>query len=136
VLSTLASVGGAVEEAVIEGGDFRMTIHHSPGVDARRVTDVVQDAYPEATLLKRHQLTRPDGIADRVRHALGTELTDRQRTTLEAAYYAGFFEWPRDVTGEEVADSLDVSPPTFHQHLRTAERKLLDSLLSGRFGSA
>jgi predicted DNA binding protein len=29
-----------------------------------------------------------------------------------------------------VAASLGVSPPTFHQHLRTAERKVFDSLLA------
>ncbi|WP_438267412.1 helix-turn-helix domain-containing protein [Haladaptatus halobius] len=44
---------------------------------------------------------------------------------MTAAYNAGFFEWPRESTGEEVADSLGVLAPTFHQHLRASERKLL-----------
>jgi PAS domain S-box-containing protein len=47
---------------------------------------------------------------------------------LETAYHAGFFEWPRDSSGEELADALGIAPATFTQHLRTAERKLLDAL--------
>jgi predicted DNA binding protein len=57
------------------------------------------------------------------------ELTDRQRAALEAAYYAGFFEWPREHSGESVADSLGVSPPTFHQHIRAAENKVMQAFL-------
>ena len=58
-------------------------------------------------------------------------LTTSHETDLETAYYSGFFEWPRERSDEAVADSLDVAPPTFHQHLRTAERKLLAALLEG-----
>mgnify|MGYP000619212016 CR=1 FL=1 len=64
------------------------------------------------------------------RCTLVTDLTDRQRATVEAAYYAGFFEWPRDATGEGVAEQLEIAPPTFHQHLRKAERKVFDSIFS------
>lgn len=40
----------------------------------------------------------------------------------------GFFEWPRNSTGEEVADALGISQPAFLQHLRAAERKLVGGL--------
>jgi predicted DNA binding protein len=46
---------------------------------------------------------------------------------LETAYFSGFFEWPRRNTGEDVAGAIGISSPTFHQHLRIAERKLLDA---------
>ena len=130
VLSTLASLGGSIEHAVVEDGDYHMTLHLSPSADVRQAMDAVQDAYPEATMLRRQQVTaetdrsRPTGV-------LLDDLTDRQRTTLEAAYHAGFFNWPRDASGEDVADSLQVSPPTFHQHLRKAEQKVF----AGFFGS-
>ncbi|WP_310909624.1 PAS domain-containing protein [Natrinema sp. 1APR25-10V2] len=130
VLSAVASLGGAVESAVIEDGDYRMTIHLTPGGGIRRVIDVVQTAYPAAELLKHRQITRRDTTADRVRNLLSEDLTDRQRATLEAAYHAGFFEWPRDTTGEDVADSLDIAPATFHQHLRRSQKKVFESLLS------
>jgi len=46
----------------------------------------------------------------------------------QTAYYSGFFESPRDHTGTEVAEMLDISPPAFSNHIRAAERKLFDSV--------
>ncbi|WP_242492963.1 helix-turn-helix domain-containing protein [Halogeometricum borinquense] len=75
-------------------------------------------------------MTRRDNTTNRIQRVLRNQLTERQRTALEAAYHAGFFQWPRETTGEGVAESLGVSPPTFHQHLRKAEQKVFDHLLS------
>ncbi|MBV0902794.1 PAS domain S-box protein [Haloarcula salina] len=130
VLSTVASLGGSVAQATIEDGTYDMTIYVPTSVDVRQVIDTVTEAYPGINLLKRRQRTRDTETTTQVRHALETELTDRQLASLQAAYYAGFFEWPRDASGEDVADSLGVAPPTFHQHLRKAESKVFDRLLS------
>ncbi len=132
VLSTVASFGGSVEHAIIEDSDYQMTLHAAPGAEVRQIVDIVQDAYPAAELLKQRQLERRNDAADRVRHALTADLTARQQSTLEAAYHAGYYEWPRAASGEDVARSLDVAPPTFHQHLRKAQRKVFDSLLARR----
>jgi len=59
-------------------------------------------------------------------------LTDRQQSVLETAYAAGYFEWPRDSSGEEVAETLGISPPTFHQHLRVGQQKLMDALFDSQ----
>jgi len=56
-------------------------------------------------------------------------LTERQRVALRTAYFAGYFESPRDSTAQEVAAALDVTSPTFHHHIRAAHRKLLGVLL-------
>ncbi len=133
VLSTLASLGGSVEHAAVEDGDYRMTLHISPNADVRQVIEAVQDAYPSATMLRRQQVNKEEAQS-RPTSALLSDLTDRQRTTLEAAYHAGFFEWPRDASGEDVADSLQVSPPTFHQHLRKAEGKVFGALFESASG--
>ncbi len=130
VLSALASIGGSVDQAVIDDGDYRMTLHVSPSADVRRLIDVVQDAYPQAEMLSRRQVTRERGDDGQLQRVILEDLTDRQRTALRAAYHADFFDWPRKATGEDLADSLDVSPPTFHQHLRKAERKVFESLLA------
>jgi len=127
VLSTLASLGGSVERAVVEDGDYRMTLHLSTGANVRQVIDAVTAEYPEATMLRRQQVTK-DSDRPRPADRLLADLTDRQRVTLQAAYHAGFFEWPRDASGEDVAESLKVSPPTFHQHLRKAEGKVFAGL--------
>ncbi|WP_254524655.1 PAS domain S-box protein [Natrinema caseinilyticum] len=130
VLSTVASLGGSIEDVVIEDGDYRMSIHLAPGAEIRRIIDVVQSTYSGAELLKQRQVTRGDTTPERVRDVLSDDLTDRQRATLRAAYHAGFFEWPRDASGEDVAESLDIAPATFHQHLRRAQQKVFESLLS------
>jgi PAS domain S-box-containing protein len=130
VQSAVAAQGGEVVEATLTADDYRLRLHLPPNADVRAVTETVQESYPGLELVSRTQRERsPRAVAD-VESTLTEELTDRQRTALEVSYRSGFFEWPRDATGEEVAETLDVSPSTFHQHLRTAERKLLAALLS------
>ena len=124
VLSAVAARGGYIEQATIDDGDYRMEIHLPPGIEARRISEVVREAYPNAEFVSQRQLTTA-GEVHSLKRVLAEDLTDRQRTALEAAYFSGFFEWPRESDGGDVADSLGVSPPTFHQHLRLAQRKLL-----------
>ena len=130
VLSVVASVGGYVDTAVIDDGDYQMTIHVSPNVDHHRIIDTVQEAYPTAQLYKHRQISRDIDSIDRAHRNLTAELTERQQTVLEAAYHSGFFEWPRNLSGEDIATSLDIAAPTLHQHLRKAERKVFDSVLT------
>ena len=127
VVSVIASQGGYVPEARIEGGDLYMAIHLPPTAEVRRVIEAVEEAYPTADLLSRRQITR-DETSTRVHRAVTEDLTDRQQTTLEAAVYSGFFEWPRQNSGEEVGAALGIAPSTFHQHLRKAQQKVFESL--------
>jgi predicted DNA binding protein len=60
-----------------------------------------------------------------------SRLTTQQARALETAYYAGFFEWPRDSTGEEVAASLEIAASTFHKHLRLGEHKVMEAVFEG-----
>jgi PAS domain S-box-containing protein len=130
VISAVASLGGYVDTALVEDGDYHLTLHLPPTADVRGVIETVVDEYPGMTLRKRVQITRTPDEASTSHRRLTSDLTDRQRDVLEAAYYAGYFEWPREANGEAVATSLDVSPPTFHQHLRKAQKGVLDALFS------
>lgn len=56
------------------------------------------------------------------------KLTERQREVLELAFEMGYYEWPRECTGEELADRLGISSPTLSKHLYVAERKVLSML--------
>jgi predicted DNA binding protein len=129
VVSVVASLGGYVDSAVVEDGDYRMSVHLSPTADVRKLIDAIEAAYPGAEMIRRQQINREADEPQPFNQQLDG-LTDRQRSSLEAAYYAGFFEWPRDASGEEVAESLGVAPPTFHQHLRKAERKIFETMFS------
>ena len=128
-LSKIASLGGRIDRAVIEDGDYHATIHLPPGVDTRQVIEAVRENHATFELVSRVGITKTEGPGRL--HSLEPDLTECQRTTLEAAYYAGFYDWPRNSTGEDLADSLGVSPPTFHQHLRLGTKRVLKTLFEG-----
>lgn len=56
-------------------------------------------------------------------------LSARQRETLFAAYDDGYYEIPRETTTEELADRLGIQRRTAEDHLRRAEKKLLDAMV-------
>lgn len=56
-------------------------------------------------------------------------LTDRQRDVLQTAFDLGYFSVPRDVTTEEIAAELGLTPSTVREHLQRAQHNLLTELL-------
>jgi predicted DNA binding protein len=52
-------------------------------------------------------------------------LTGRQLEVVQYALESGYYDWPREDTSAELADDLGISRPTFLEHLRKAESKLL-----------
>ncbi len=131
VLSTVTAYGGYIDVARIENGNCYMRIHLPPGANVRLVRDSIKEAYPGMQLVAHHQIDRNQESARGLRSTFYETLTERQRAALEAGYFAGYFEWPRDTKGEEVAESLAVSPATYHQHLRNGQRKLLEAVFEG-----
>jgi hypothetical protein len=131
VLSVVAARGGYVDEAVIEDGDYHMVIHMPPTVEVRSIIAAVTDEYPDATLVAQRQYARSAETDVQFERLLYDELTERQRAAVRVAFHAGYFEWPRQRDGAAIAESLNVSPPTFHQHLRKAEGKVFEALLTG-----
>jgi len=121
----VASHGGAVRSASATDGQCEVVAELPVSADVRAVVDALGEAFADIEVRAQRDRPRADSDAVASGPSLDADLTDRQRTALETAYYAGFFQWPRESTGEEVAESLGVSAPTFHRHLRVAERKLL-----------
>ncbi|RDI71760.1 bacterio-opsin activator domain-containing protein [Halopelagius longus] len=128
VVALVASQGGRVREAKIEDGDYRVVVHLPQGADVRRVVDGVQEAYPDARVIAQRHTTRTERSDGEATNPLDN-LTERQRSVLESAFYGGFFEWPRESSGKEIAETLGISAPTFTQHMRAAEQKIMSSLL-------
>lgn len=62
----------------------------------------------------------------------GDELTDRQREAITLAISRGYYESPRRVTTEELAEELGISQPSLSGLLRRAERQLLTASLDTR----
>ncbi|WP_312911578.1 bacterio-opsin activator domain-containing protein [Natronosalvus caseinilyticus] len=93
-------------------------------IDTRALVESIQDHYPETELAARRETTSSVS-STRFDARLEESLTAKQFEALQAAHYSGFFEWPRESTGEDLAAALDVTPPTYHYHLRAAQRKLV-----------
>lgn len=128
LVATLADHGAVTRALDSDGGRTRVTVELPAQADARALFDVVDDRYDNVDLAAYHEHDRPVQTRQEFRAALEDRLTDRQRTALQTAFLSGFFEWPRPVSGDELANSMDISRPTFHQHLRAAERKVIEEL--------
>ena len=68
----------------------------------------------------------------RIWQLLSEELTQKQFDALRTAYRNGYFERPRKTNATETAEIMDLSRPTFVQHLRVAEKKILDHMIETR----
>ena len=129
LFETVATHNGRVKSARFDAGTFRLVIELPQRSESSQLIERVQSIYPGADFVAQRTTQReaPSMPTPRV---LETSLTDRQREVLEVAYRAGFFDWPRTSTGEEIAEQLDISPATFTQHLRAAEQKFFDAVFS------
>ncbi|MGM0397932.1 MAG: bacterio-opsin activator domain-containing protein [Halobacteriota archaeon] len=93
---------------------------------ARQAITALRETYDRVELLAFHEVDDPVQTDRGFREKLRARLTERQLTALRRAYVSGFFEWPRRADGEQLADSMDIVPSTYHQHLQAAKRKLVD----------
>lgn len=128
IAATLVDHGGVLQTITTDGDQARFVVELSRGADVRSFVRMLQRKHPGTELVARRDRERSVRNRREFRGELRDRLTDRQLRALETAYYSGFFEWPRESTGEEVAESLGISQPTFNRHFRTAERKLFTLL--------
>jgi HTH-type transcriptional regulator, bacterioopsin transcriptional activator and related proteins len=116
--------GGFVRSLTPTDGRLRAVVDLSNTVEVRSFVELLERRYPGTDLVARRERDRPPAEVFAFETTLRETLSDQQRHTLEVAYYGGFFEWPRERTGQELADSLGVSQPTFSRHIRVAQGKL------------
>ena len=127
---TLVELGAKVESFVATGGEGRLVIRAPAGSDLRTFTLGVQSPFPDVSVVAKREIDNEVQSTSSFRRQLEEKLTDRQRDVMEAALASGYFEWPRGSTAEEVASSLGIAAPTFHEHLRAGERKLIESFFA------
>lgn len=130
LLGELVRTGGNVDDARadVTGATYRLTLPTS--ADVRRVVDRITSTYPETHLVSKHERDRVRDTPQELPGKTIEDLTERQSQVLEAAYRSGYFEWPRGSTAEDVAEGFDITAPTFHAHLRKAEKGIMDQLFS------
>ncbi|KYH24939.1 bacterioopsin transcriptional activator [Halalkalicoccus paucihalophilus] len=69
------------------------------------------------------------GKLEEFRADVDSPLTDRQRDVVTEALTRGYYDWPRAITNEGLAEELGISRATLQEHLRKAERALLSAAL-------
>jgi len=128
LLATLVDHGAVPKAVTGENGIARYTIELPYEGDAREVFSLVEDNYDGTDLVGYHEHERPVQTQQEFRASLAERFTDRQETALRTAFLGGFFNWPREVDGDELASAMDISRPTYHQHLRAAQQKVYEEL--------
>ena len=111
------------------------TVWIPPMTDLREFLEMLETQYDDVELTSKQTVdagahTEPDLVS-----SLFENLTDRQLEVLKTAYFAGFFEWPRKLTNEELAEMLDISQPTASRHLRLSQQRLLSQLFERKGGT-
>ena len=139
---TLLLDGGANEEDVIaslaeqnahivppirwQRGEALITLLLEGGVDPRTLLD----QFPGARLVSKRSLAGRRGAGGALSSPLFLpKLTEKQARALLAAFQAGYYEFPRRVTTEDVSQSLGIARSTFEQHLNRAEHHVVRAML-------
>jgi len=131
LVAELAERGVETTAIVADRGRIRITLELPATGDPRSVIEQLSERYPSTDLMARHERERTEQTKQELVADIEQQLTSRQEMALQKAYLGGFFNWPRSISGEDLADSMDISPSTYHQHLRAAEKKVLGALFDG-----
>jgi len=125
----LAAHGATVRDLAADASGERVVAEVSPEADVRALADDLAADFPNLALASKRERERSDQSSTAFRASLHESLTDKQAAVLRAAFHAGYFEWPRGSTAEELADAIGVTSPTLHNHLRRAQQKLLSEFV-------
>lgn len=69
------------------------------------------------------------------KHDLLNVLTEKQRDILKAAHQFGYYDYPKKINSEKLSKKVDVSKATLVQHLRKAEGRIMNEILTGKYHS-
>ncbi len=130
MVTTIADRGAIPKAVQADESGGHVIVELPQTADVREFAESLTAIYDDVELTARRD--QAESQAPQTLHErLDDCLTDRQREALQAAYFAGYFEWPRERNGEDIAETLDIAQPTFQQHLRAGERNLFDVLFDG-----
>lgn len=130
IAMALADEETFLKQIAASGGEGRLKVEVPSHIDASNVIEGFLEEYPGAELVARRETNRqaPSITEMQFVTSLLEDLTEKQLRALRVAHANGYFEFPRQHTADEIAELLEVSTPTFSQHLRVAEQKLLNGI--------
>ncbi len=131
---TVRSTGTEVGDRLIDAFTTRSLVTVPP-VEYRSDWTIRFGAIGEPDDLRAAIDAVPDGIDVRIDRigeydagGPGPALTARQREVLRVAREHGYFEVPRETDVETVAEAVGCAPGTAAEHLRKAERAVIEAL--------
>ncbi|CAM2927281.1 bacterio-opsin activator domain-containing protein [Halobacterium salinarum] len=130
----VVSHGGTIRDLSAGPGGERVVAGVALETDVRALLDALATAFPGVSLAAKRERARGDETGQRDGASLHDALTDKQAAVLRAAFHAGYFEWPRESTAEDLAADMGVTAPTLHNHLRRAQQKLLATVIDSDGG--
>lgn len=135
ILVSLVGRGALPRNISASPDEIRITVQIPQSASVREYVELFDQRYgDDVDLVARRESPKSVQTDAEFEHAYVDRLTDRQHEVLQTAYFAGFFEQPRENSARDVAEMLDVSQPTVSRHLRNTQQTLF-SMLFGDGGS-
>jgi hypothetical protein len=134
--SVISEYGGVLRRGLATPAGVELVVELPQETDPRTIVERLQDEFPALELVAQRQHRETDSTPGSVQQRLERRLTDRQYEALETAHAMGYFDWPRESSGEAVADRLDITQPTVNKHIRLGKRKVFDLLFGPGGGSS
>ncbi|WP_436935783.1 histidine kinase N-terminal 7TM domain-containing protein [Halovenus marina] len=126
LLEELNTASTNITKVVADGGTAEYSVEMPSDQNARQLLDRIQSSFPGTSISSKCQKQRgiDRSLTDPRKNEILETVTERQEQMLKAAFHGGYFDWPRESTAEEIADTFEISAATFHGHLRKAERSV------------
>lgn len=130
VTATLAETGAVTQTVSAAAAEGHVVATAPPHVDVRTVVETFQKQHSGSELLAKRECDQllPVRTEEGMHTMFADRLTDKQLEVLRTAYLSGYFDWPRDSLAEECAEALNISQPTFSQHIRSAQNAVFTTL--------
>lgn len=130
VTTTLADTGAIARSVSADRGVGHVVADVPAHVNTRQVVERFQETHPDSELLacRDSEERVPIRTSRGACAALADRLTEKQLEVLRTAYLSGYFDWPRRSSAEECAAALGIAQPTFSQHIRAAQARLVGGL--------
>jgi len=134
ILETVLRRHAIPNRVVLEDDYVTVITTVSEWEDFRGMADAVEEKFGTFELSRVNEKATPGEPLDsgRLSEVLVSKLTDEQLDVLETAYSMGYFEVPRQVSAQDVADRLGIQQSTFSERIRTAEAAFLEIVFAPR----
>ena len=119
--------GGKVVSSKSITNSTEVRLKFSNCVEKRPLYDYLNSHFNDVELVSQKEITNAE--VSKTDSGCVNDLTKRQLEILNAAYYGGYYETPRDINGEDLAESFNISSPAIYNHLQNAHKKILNYIL-------